>query len=299
MDWLILSLVAAFCTSMTTILAKIGIKDVNSNFATLYRTFIVIICSIIICAIQNTFQATFSFTKENWIYLSFSGVATGLSWIFYYKAIKEGDVNKVAPIDKSSFILTSILFLIFFFDDTTKNGDPLTICMLVLAMVLMFVGTLLMITKKEEKKNIKSKKRLIYALLSAIFASIVSLLIKLGLKGIPSSIGTLYRTIIVLVFALIIVLIKKEYRGVKKISLKSLVFLTLSGICTGGAWLCEYAALNIPSVNPIAVSAISKLAILLTIIFSFFILKEKLTKKGLIGLLILLLGIGIIIGFSL
>ena len=112
MDWLILSLIAAFCTSMTTILAKIGIKDVNSNFATLYRTFIVIICSIIICAIQNTFQATFSFTKENWIYLSFSGVATGLSWICYYKAMKEGDVNKVAPIDKSSFVLADMPGLI-------------------------------------------------------------------------------------------------------------------------------------------------------------------------------------------
>lgn len=299
MDWLILSLIAAFCTSMTTILAKIGIKDVNSNFATLYRTFIVIICSIIICAIQNTFQATFSFTKENWIYLSFSGVATGLSWICYYKAMKEGDVNKVAPIDKSSFVLTSILFLIFFFDNTTNNGDPLTICMLVLAMILMLVGTLLMIDKKEEKKDIKSKRWLIYAILSAVFASIVSLLIKLGLNGVPSSIGTLYRTIIVLIFALVIVLVKKDYRGIKRISLKAWIFLTLSGIATGGAWLCEYAALNIPSVNPIAVSAISKLSILLTILFSYFILKEKLTKKGLIGLAILISGIGIIIGFSL
>lgn len=299
MDWLILSLIAAFCTSMTTILAKIGIKDVNSNFATLYRTFIVIICSIIICAIQNTFQATFSFTKENWIYLSFSGVATGLSWICYYKAMKEGDVNKVAPIDKSSFVLTSILFLIFFFDNTTNNGNPLTICMLVLAMILMLVGTLLMIDKKEEKKDIKSKRWLIYAILSAVFASIVSLLIKLGLNGVPSSIGTLYRTIIVLIFALVIVLVKKDYRGIKRISLKAWIFLTLSGIATGGAWLCEYAALNIPSVNPIAVSAISKLSILLTILFSYFILKEKLTKKGLIGLAILISGIGIIIGFSL
>lgn len=284
-----------FSLSLTTIFAKIGINDVKSNFATFFRTGIVIIFSIILCLISGNFNKIPNLTWQNYLYLILSGLATGFSWLCYFKALKLGHVNKVAPIDKSSFILSSILFLIFFFGDTTNNGDPLSIALLVLSMVLMLVGTLLMITKNKSEENVSSKKWLIYAILSAVFAALVSLFVKLGLKGIPSDVGTLFRTIIVFIFAGAIVLAKKEYKGASKINAKSWIFLVLSGVATGGAWLCEYSALAIEGVNPVAVSSLSKLAILLTMLLSFLILKEKFTWKTLLGLGFLTAGIVVII----
>lgn len=298
MIWLIISLIGAIATSITTIFAKIGLKNVNSNFATFYRTGIIIIFSLIICLITNSLSQVTVLSLQNWMYLVLSGLLTGCSWLCYFKAIKLGSINKVAPIDKSSFVLTSILFLIFFFDDTTKGGNPLTITMLILAIVLMLIGTILMINK-DNNTQMKSQKWLIYAIMSAIFASLVSLFVKLGLQGISSNLGTLIRTIIVFIFAGSIVLVKKDYSETKKITKKNWLFLTLSGITTGIAWLSEYYALNIEGTNPIAVNSISKLAILLTMAFSFFILKEKFNKKSICGLILLTSGIILIIIFSL
>ena len=298
MLWLIFALLAAVATSLTTIFAKIGIQNVKSNFATFYRTGIVIFCCVILCLITGSFANFNTLTKENWIFLILSGIATGCSWLCYYKALKLGDINKVAPIDKSSFVLTSILFVIFFFDDTTNGGNILTISMLSLSIILMLVGTILMIDKKESNGS-TSKTWLIYAILSAVFASIVALFAKIGLKGIPSDLGTLIRSIIVFIFAGAIVLARKDYIGVKEINGHSWLFLTLSGIATGAAWLFEYYALNMEHTNPLAVNAIGKLAILLTMLFSFIVLKEKFSKKALLGLGLLTLGIILIIIFSL
>ena len=298
MLWLIFALLAAVATSFTTIFAKIGIQNVKSNFATFYRTGIVIFCCVILCLITGSFANFNTLTKENWIFLILSGIATGCSWLCYYKALKLGDINKVAPIDKSSFVLTSILFVIFFFDDTTNGGNILTISMLSLSIVLMLIGTILMIDKKESNGS-TSKTWLIYAILSAVFASIVALFAKIGLKGIPSDLGTLIRSIIVFIFAGAIVLARKDYIGIKEINGHSWLFLTLSGIATGAAWLFEYYALNMEHTNPLAVNAIGKLAILLTMLFSFIVLKEKFSKKALLGLGLLTLGIILIIIFSL
>ena len=298
MLWLIFALLAAVATSFTTIFAKIGIQNVKSNFATFYRTGIVIFCCVILCLITGSFANFNTLTKENWIFLILSGIATGCSWLCYYKALKLGNINKVAPIDKSSFVLTSILFVIFFFDDTTNGGNILTISMLSLSIILMLIGTILMIDKKESNGS-TSKTWLIYAILSAVFASIVALFAKIGLKGIPSDLGTLIRSIIVFIFAGAIVLARKDYIGVKEINGHSWLFLTLSGIATGAAWLFEYYALNMEHTNPLAVNAIGKLAILLTMLFSFIVLKEKFSKKALLGLGLLTLGIILIIIFSL
>ena len=298
MLWLIFALLAAVATSLTTIFAKIGIQNVKSNFATFYRTGIVIFCCVILCWITGSFASFNTLTKENWIFLILSGIATGCSWLCYYRALKLGDINKVAPIDKSSFVLTSILFVIFFFDETTNGGNLLTISMLSLSIILMLVGTILMIDKKESNGS-TSKTWLIYAILSAVFASIVALFAKIGLKGMPSDLGTLIRSIIVFIFAGAIVLARKDYIGVKEINGHSWLFLTLSGIATGAAWLFEYYALNMEHTNPLAVNAIGKLAILLTMLFSFIVLKEKFSKKALLGLGLLTLGIILIIIFSL
>ena len=301
--YILFALIASIFTSLTTILAKVGIKNVNSNFATCFRTFIVIICSLILCLIQDTFKETVKFNYINIIFIILSSIATFLSWIFYYKALKIGEVSKVVAIDKCSFVLTTILFIIFFFNDTTNNGNVFTIISIVLSLSLMIAGTLLMLDLKKKKDiNIENnsefkykKKYIIYALLSAIFASFVSLFIKIGLNNISSSILTFYRTILVFIFALIIVIVKKDYVGISKINAKSYIFLTLSGLSTGIAWISEYEALNIPNSNPIVVSSITKLSIILTFIVSFIFFKEKANKKTISGVILLTLGIVLII----
>ena len=301
--YILFALIASIFTSSTTILAKVGIKNVNSNFATCFRTFIVIICSLILCLIQDTFKETVKFNYINIIFIILSSIATFLSWIFYYKALKIGEVSKVVAIDKCSFVLTSILFIIFFFNDTTNNGNIFTIISIVCSIILMISGTLLMLDLKKKKDiNIESnnetkykKKYLLYALLSAIFASLVSLFIKIGLNNISSSILTFYRTILVFIFALIIVIVKKDYIGISKIDAKSYIFLTLSGLSTGIAWISEYEALNIPNSNPLVVSSITKLSIILTFIVSFIFFKEKANKKTISGVILLTLGIVLII----
>ena len=301
--YILFALIASIFTSLTTILAKVGIKNVNSNFATYFRTFIVIICSLILCLIQDTFKETVKFNYINIIFIILSSIATFLSWIFYYKALKIGEVSKVVAIDKCSFVLTTILFVIFFFNDTTNNGNIFTIISIISSLFLMIAGTLLMLDLKKKKDiNIESnsefkqkKNYLIYALLSAIFASLVSLFIKIGLNNISSSILTFYRTILVFIFALIIVIVKKDYIGISKINAKSYIFLTLSGLSTGIAWISEYEALNIPNSNPIVVSSITKLSIILTFIVSFIFFKEKANKKTISGVILLTLGIVLII----
>ncbi len=299
MSWIILALLSALSTSVTTISSKLGLKEVNSNFATLIKTSIVVVFSLIICLCTGAFSSFASFTPLNYVYLSLSGVATGCSWLCYFKALKLGDVNKVVPIDKSSFILTSILFLIFFFPSSTNNGDIPTIIALVASMVLMLIGTLLMIEKKEEKKEKTSDWYLLFAILSSVFASLVALFGKLGLSGIDSNLATFYKTVIVFFFALAIVLVRKDYRGAKKIDRKSWIALLVAGLATGTAWLTEFAAYSIPNSNAIAINSIGKLSILLTMLFSFLFLKEKFSRKSLLGLSLLVASIVIIIVFSL
>lgn len=298
MIWIILSLLGAIFTALTSILAKMGIQHINSNFATCYRTGIVLLFSLLLCTISGSIENLHILNMKNWVFLILSGIATGCSWLCYYKAIQIGNINQVIPIDKSGFIFTTLLFMIFFFDDTTKHGDIVTIVMLLLSMILMLLGTMLMIEKRTKQNSI-SKYGVLFAILSTIFASFVSLFIKIGLKGIPSDLGTFIRTIIVLIFSLGIVLFHRDYQGCTKINRTSWLCLTLSGVATGCAWLCEYSAFNIDGVNPIAVSSIGKLSILITMFFSYFILKEKFYKKSIIGLGFLTLGILVIIIFSL
>lgn len=300
--WIVIALIAATATSLSTILSKLGLKNINSNFATMFKTAIVILFSFLLCIISGTIKDINKITSYNLIFLVLSGLATGCSWLCYSKALQGGNTTKVVSIDKASFILTSILFVIFFFDDTTNSGDILTIVMLVLSITIIFIGTILMIDKKDVNKmqdTTKKNKWLIYAILSSVFASLVALFVKMGLKDIPSSLGTFIRTIIVFIFSLIIVFIKKDYRNVKKISVVNYLFLMLAGLMTGVAWFGEYFVYNMPAVNPIAVNSIVKLSILLTVFLSFIMLKEKINKRNFLGLVFIALGTILIIIFSL
>lgn len=301
MTYILFALLSALSASLVAITIKIGIKNVSSSLLTLIRTFLILIFSFVMVLITNGLNSFKSFDITNWIYLVLSGISTGLSWIFYNNAIKHGDVNKVAPIDKSSFILTSILFFIFFFDATTKNGDILTIILLILSILLMGVGTLLMINREEKDSSNKNANNtwLISAILSAVFASLTSLFIKLGLKDVPTMSATFIRTGVVLIFSFLIVIFKKEIKGINKIDIKTWIFILLSSILTFVSWFSEYEAYNTVNSSPLVVSSITKLSILFTMLFSFLILKEKFKIKSIIGLSLITVSIILIIVFSL
>lgn len=279
--WVLFAFASAIFAGITSILAKVGIEDIDSHVATAIRTIVVLIFSWIMVFIVGS-QSELSYINiKTFVFLILSGISTGGSWICYFKALQLGDVNKVVPIDKSSTVLTMILAFIFLGEEITIN--------MIAGMIGIGIGTYLMIQKKEsENKVIKNKVWIIYALLSAIFASLTSILGKIGIENVESNLGTAIRTIVVLIMAWIIVFITKKQGDIKKINKKGLIFLLLSGVATGASWLCYYKALQHGQAS--IVVPIDKLSILVTILFSYIFLKEKLSKKSLIGLILIVVG---------
>ena len=279
--WILFAFGSALFAGRTSILAKCGIKNTDSNLATAIRTFIVLIFSWIMVFISGSQNTLSQITTKTFIFLILSGIATGASWLCYFKALQIGDINKVTPIDKSSTILTMLMAFIFLGEDITLIKA--------ISMILIGVGTYLMITKKQHiTTETKSNVWIIYAFGSAIFASLTSILGKVGIEGIDSTLGTAIRTIIVLIMAWIIVFITKKQNTIKYIDNKSWLFLILSGLATGGSWLCYYSALQTGPAS--VVVPIDKLSILVTIIFSYIVFKEKLNKKSSLGLFLIVIG---------
>lgn len=279
--WILFAFGSALFAGITAILAKIGIKNTDSNVATAIRTVIILIFSWLMVFVVGSFDTITAVSTKTLIFLVLSGMATGGSWLCYFKALQLGGVNKVTPIDKSSTVLTMILAFIIL-------GEALTVIK-VLGMVAIGVGTYLMITKKEVvKKEVKAKGWMFYAVLSAVFASLTSILGKIGIEGVESNLGTAIRTIVVLLMAWIVVFATKKQGEVKHIDKKSWLFICLSGITTGLSWLCYYKALQDGEAS--IVVPIDKLSILVTIIFSYLFLQEKLTKKSFIGLIVIVAG---------
>lgn len=279
--WILFAFSSALFAGITAILAKIGIKNTDSNVATAIRTIIILIFSWLMVFVVGSFDTITAVSTKTLIFLVLSGMATGGSWLCYFKALQLGDVNKVTPIDKSSTVLTMILAFIIL-------GEALTVIK-VLGMAAIGVGTYLMITKKDvEKKVVKAKGWMFYAVLSAVFASLTSILGKIGIEGVESNLGTAIRTIVVLLMAWIVVFATKKQGEVKHIDKKSWLFICLSGITTGLSWLFYYKALQEGEAS--IVVPIDKLSIVITIIFSYLFLKEKLTKKSFIGLIVIVAG---------
>ena len=279
--WVLFAFASAFFAGVTSFLAKIGVKDVDSHVATAIRTIIVLIFSWIMVFIIGSQSTIVNIDGKTFLFLILSGLSTGGSWLCYFKALQLGDVNKVVPIDKSSTILTMILAFIFLNEKITIN--------MVIGMIGIAIGTYLMIQKKEKaEKIVKRKAWLIYALLSALFASLTSILGKVGIENVESNLGTAIRTIVVLVMAWIIVFATKKQRDIKKIDKRSLIFLILSGVATGASWLCYYKALQDGLAS--IVVPIDKLSILVTVLFAYIFLKEKLSKKSLLGLILIVVG---------
>ena len=279
--WILYALGAAFFAGVTAILAKVGVKDVDSHVATAIRTIIVLVFSWIMVFIVGSQSAISNIDRKTFLFLILSGLSTGASWLCYFKSLQLGDVNKVVPIDKSSTILTMILAFIFLNEKITIN--------MVVGMIGIAVGTYLMIQKQEgSEKVVKGKAWLVYAILSALFASLTSILGKVGIENVESNLGTAIRTIVVLIMAWIIVFATKKQGDVKKIDKRSLIFIVLSGIATGASWLCYYKALQDGLAS--IVVPIDKLSILVTILFAYVFLKEKLSKKSLFGLVLIVVG---------
>lgn len=280
--WILYAFGSAFFAGVTSILAKCGIKHTDSNVATAIRTVIVLIFSWIMVWIVGAQGEVTGIDTKTWIFLILSGLATGASWLCYFKALQLGDINKVVPIDKSSTILTIVLAFLFLHESITSFK--------IAGVIMIGVGTYMMIQKKDtgEESGIKKKSWIIYAFGSAVFASLTSILGKVGIENVNSNLGTGIRTVVVLIMAWIVVFVTGKQHTVKKISGKELGFISLSGIATGASWLCYYKALQDGLAS--VVVPIDKLSILVTIAFSYVVFHEKLTKKSSIGLVLIVAG---------
>ena len=279
--WIMYATGSAFFAGITSILAKCGISKTDSDVATAIRTIVVLVFSWILVLLTGTISGITDISGKTLLFLVLSGIATGASWLCYFKALQIGDVNKVVPIDKSSTILTILLACIFF-------HEGLSLFKLV-CVCLIGLGTMLMMNRKEDvKSNSLDKSWLIYAILSAVFASLTSILGKIGISGIDSNLGTAIRTSVVLVMAWLMVFVKNKQSQIKEVDRKELLFIILSGFATGGSWLCFYRALQDGPAS--IVVPIDKLSILVTIIFSRVVFHEKLSKKALLGLILITVG---------
>lgn len=274
--WVIYAFLSAFFAGITSILSKCGIKNTDSNLATVLRTIVVLFFSFLMTMIVGSTKQIVNVDSHTWLFLILSGLATGGSWLCYFRALQLGDINKVVPIDKSSVILTMILAFIFL-------NEPISLLKIV-CLILIGVGTYMMIQKKESN-TISQKGWFFYALLSAIFASLTSILGKIGIHNVESNLGTTIRTFVVLIMAIIVVYVSKKEIKIYK---DELMMIILSGIATGCSWLFYYKALQDGLAS--VVVPIDKLSILVTISFSYIVFKEKLDKKSLVGLILIVLG---------
>ena len=281
MIWLVAVILSAVFAGLTSILAKCGIKKTDSDLATALRTIVVLAFSWIMVLVVGSVNTITTIEPNSLIFLILSGLATGASWICYFKALSVGDINKVVPIDKSSTILTVLLAIVCF-------GETSNLAVKLIATAILAVGIFLMVEKKQADRKSERSSWMIYAILSAVFAALTSVLAKVGISGVESNLGTAIRTGVVLVMAWIIVFARGKQKEIKYIDKKELLFIALSGIATGASWLCYYYAVQNGVLS--VVVPIDKLSILVTVVFSYFVFREKLSKKALVGLCFMVIG---------
>ncbi len=280
--WIIFAFASAVFAGMTAILSKIGIRNTDSNVATAIRTVIVLVFSWLMVLAAGSFSSVTEISGRTFLFLVLSGFSTGASWLCYFKALQLGSVNKVTPIDKSSTILSMLLAVIFLGESIT----PLKTA----AILAIGAGTFLMIQKQKEAEGSEQANHrwMIYAAFAAVFAGLTSILGKIGIEGVESNLGTAIRTIVVLIMAWLIVFLTGKQSLIRRIDRRSWRFLILSGLSTGGSWLCYYRALQDGPAS--VVVPIDKLSILVTILFSSVFLKETLTKRAVLGLVLIVTG---------
>ncbi len=279
--WIVFSFGSALFAGITSILAKCGIRKTDSTVATAIRTIVVLAFSWLMVFVVGSQNQMGSIGGKTLLFLILSGLATGASWLCYFKALQLGDINKVVPIDKSSTILTILLAFIFLQE---RISLPKAV-----GVVLIAIGTFFMIEKKDANPNQeRGKSWMAYAVGSAVFASLTSILGKVGISGVESNLGTAIRTGVVLVMAWGMVFVTRKQHTIRNISKKELGFICLSGLATGGSWLCYYKALQDGLAS--VVVPIDKLSILVTVVFSYFVFHERLSKKSILGLAAIIAG---------
>ena len=279
--WILYAVGSAFFAGLTSILAKCGLRDIDSTVATALRTIVVLIFIWAIVLATGSSSDIGSIDGRTWTFLIISGFCTGASWLCYYKALKLGDVNKVVPIDKSSTVITIILATVLLGESLSVPGA--------IGTVLIGVGTMLMIEKKDvETMSGRNSSWLLFAIGSAVFAALTSILGKIGIEGVESNLGTAIRTIVVLGMSWLMVFVMKKQTQVREVKRRDAGFLVLSGLATGASWLCFFKALQDGPAS--IVVPIDKLSILVTILFSFIVFRETLNSKSAAGL------IGIVVG---
>ena len=272
--WILFAFGSALFAGLTSILAKCGIRKTDSTVATAIRTIVVLLFSWLMVFVVGSQGTVRDISGKTLLFLALSGLATGASWLCYFRALQLGDVNKVVPIDKSSTVLTILLAAIFLQEGVSLPKG--------IGIVLIAAGTFLMIEKKESSGGTKSAAWLWYALGSAVFASLTAILGKVGISGVESNLGTAIRTGVVLVMSWVMVFVTGKQEELKAIPRNELGFICLSGLATGGSWLCYYKALQDGPAS--VVVPIDKLSILVTVLFSYLVFHEKLTEKSGLGL---------------
>lgn len=274
--WIVFAFGSALFAGLTSILAKCGIRKTDSTVATAVRTIVVLAFAWLMVFVVGSQNQIRSLEGKTLLFLFLSGLATGASWLCYFKALQLGDINKVVPIDKSSTILTILLAFLFLHESVSAPKA--------VGVVLIAAGTFLMIEKKESDSGRASGKHwLLFAAASAVFASLTSILGKVGIAGVESNLGTAIRTCVVLVMAWVMVFVTGKQHTIRSIPKRELLFICLSGLATGASWLCYYRALQDGPAS--VVVPIDKLSILVTIAFSYLVFHERLSKKAAAGLI--------------
>ena len=281
MMWIVVAFGSAFFAGVTSILAKCGIRKTDSTVATAIRTIVVLIFSWLMVFVVGSQKQIGRIEGKTLLFLVLSGLATGASWLCYFKALQLGDINKVVPIDKSSTILTILLAFLFLHEAVSLPK--------IIGVVLIAIGTFLMIEKRDVNPGqAKGKGWLLYAVGAAVFASLTSILGKVGISGVESNLGTAIRTVVVLAMSWVMVFATGKQKTVRNIPKKELGFICLSGLATGASWLCYYRALQDGLAS--VVVPIDKLSILVTILFSYLVFRERLSKRAFAGLLAIVVG---------
>ena len=273
--WLIFAFGSALFAGITSILAKCGIRQTDSTVATAIRTVVVLAFSWLMVFVVGSQEQLRTLDARTLGFLVLSGLATGASWLCYFKALQLGDVNKVVPVDKSSTVLTILLAAVLL-------GEGISLAKGI-GTVLIGAGTILMIEKKPEAaQNGPDGRWLLFALGSAVFASLTAILGKIGIEGVESNLGTAIRTCVVLVMSWVMVFVSGKQGEVRHISRREMGFICLSGLATGASWLCYYRALRDGLAS--VVVPVDKLSILVTVLFSYLVFREKLSRRAWLGL---------------
>lgn len=270
--WIINAFLSAIFAGMTSILSKMGLEDISSHYVTALRTSVVLVFTWVMYYVTGSSMQ--GINSYNFMFIVLSGFATGASWLCYYRALSLADVSQVVPIDKLSTFLTMIFAFVIFHEEVTWVK--------VVCIFMMFIGTYLM-QKRPQKELNHDKRWLIYAFLSAIFASLTAILAKIGIENVDSQTVTALRTIVVVIMAWIVVFVTKSYSPIALLNKKQLKAIFFSALATGLSWLCYFAALKEGPAS--IVVPIDKLSIVISILFAYFVLNEKQSIKTILGLI--------------